>query len=110
MNNYEEVFKKFDEIVGLKYLKVFHINDSKNILGSHKDRHENFGFGTIGFDTLIKVINDERFESIPKILETPYVASLVAKETYPPFYEEIEMIKKGVFNPHLKEDVIKHYE
>lgn len=110
VNNYEEVFKKFDEIVDLKYLKVFHINDSKNILGSHKDRHENFGFGTIGFDTLMKVINDERFESIPKILETPYVASLVAKETYPPYYEEIEMIKKGVFNPHLKEDVIKHYE
>ena len=51
---------EFDEKIGLEYLKTIHVNDSKNIRGSHKDRHENIGFGYIGFDTLIKFIYDEK--------------------------------------------------
>ncbi len=107
VNNYDEVKESFNKIIGLNYLKVIHVNDSKNHLASHKDRHENFGFGNIGFDTLLKVINDEDFKDIPKILETPYVPSLDKKETYPPYKYEINMIKQGIFNPNLKEEIIK---
>ena len=59
------------KICAIEYIKVIHINDSKNIKGSAKDRHENIGLGTIGFDNLIKIIYNERLENIPKILETP---------------------------------------
>lgn len=94
---------KFDEILDIlesynlldKVLCV-HVNDSKNICGSHKDRHENIGYGTIGFDNLINIIYNKRLEQIPKILETPYINDL------PPYKEEIEMIKDKKFNPNLK--------
>ena len=111
INKYEEVISEFDEKIGLKYLKVIHVNDSKNILGSHKDRHENIGFGNIGFDTLIKFINDERFTNIPKILETPYINSPTIKDrSYEPYYYEIDMIKKQIFDPLLKEKIINDNE
>ena len=74
-----------------------HINDSKNEQGAAKDRHENFGFGHLGFDTLINVIYNPRLKDIPKILETPYV------EGKPPYKHEIEMIRNKEFNPDLKE-------
>ena len=105
VNNYESVINEFDNIIGLEYLKVIHVNDSKNPLSSHKDRHENIGFGSLGFDTVMKIFNDERFINIPKILETPYVASLDNKNNYPPYKYEIEMIKNGVFDPNLKERI-----
>lgn len=105
VNQYEYVINSFDNIIGLEYLKVIHVNDSKNPLDSHKDRHENIGFGNVGFETILKVCNDERFANIPKILETPYVD--VSKiESYPPYKYEIKMIKEGIFNPNLKEDVV----
>ena len=104
VNDYEEVIKEFDKTIGLKYLKVIHINDSKNPTCSKKDRHENIGFGYIGFDTIKKICNDERFKDIPKILETPYI-DITKDESIPPYKEEIEMIKKGIFNPNLKEDI-----
>ena len=105
-----DIFKdnEFDAVIGLEYLKVIHLNDSKNQLGSHKDRHENIGFGNIGFNALLKVLNDKRFEQIPKILETPYV-SVSKLESYPPYKEEIEMLKKQTFNENLKEEVIKNH-
>ena len=108
VNSYEDVINEFDSVIGLKYLKVIHLNDSKNQLGSHKDRHENIGFGNIGFNALLKVLNDKRFEKIPKILETPYV-SVSKLESYPPYKEEIEMLKKQTFNENLKEEVIKNH-
>lgn len=94
---------KFDEILDIlesynlldKVLCV-HVNDSKNICGSHKDRHENIGYGEIGFDNLINIIYNKRLEQVPKILETPYINDL------PPYKEEIEMIKDKKFNPNLK--------
>ena len=102
VNNYEEVIDEFDKIIGLKYLKVIHINDSKNPLGAKKDRHENIGFGNIGFDTIVKICNDERFKDIPKILETPYIE--VSKDySIPPYKEEIQMIKDGLFIQNIKE-------
>ena len=105
VNNYENVIKEFDEVIGLEYLKVIHVNDSKNPLASHKDRHENIGFGVLGFETVMKIFNDERFINIPKILETPYVASIDNKNNYPPYKYEISMIKNGVFDPNLKDKI-----
>ncbi|MGI6360663.1 MAG: deoxyribonuclease IV [Acholeplasmatales bacterium] len=98
--NFKDVIEEFDKIVGKEYISVFHINDSKNVKGSRKDRHENLGFGYIGFDSLIKVIYDEEFLSIPKILESPYVLGK------PPYKEEIMMIKSKTFNPNLKEIIV----
>lgn len=97
VDDIDAVLNKFDFIIGLDRLKVIHLNDSKNPLGAHKDRHENIGFGEIGFDSLIKYVYDSRLKNVPKILETPYV------ENNPPYKEEIEMIKKKEFNPSLKE-------
>lgn len=96
VNDYEGVFKKFDEILGLDQIAVFHINDSMNPLGAHKDRHANIGAGSIGFETLHKVVHDSRFVSIPKILETPWLcAEGETKKTIPPYKEEIaELIKE----------------
>ena len=105
VNDYEGVINEFDKVIGLNYLKVIHLNDSKNPIGSHKDRHENIGFGTIGFDTLMKFVNDERFKDIPKILETPYIP--YTKElSFPPYKEEIEMIKSGKFDNNLKNEIL----
>ena len=73
------------------------MNDSKNPQGSHKDRHENIGFGTIGFDILDAIVSNERLKDVPKILETPYI------EKNAPYKEEIEMLKKHEFNSGLKE-------
>lgn len=96
ISNFDEILDEFDKIVGLNYLHCIHINDSKNIKGSHKDRHENIGYGTIGFDNLIKVIYNKRLDNIPKILETPWIGD------YPPYKEEIEMIRNKSFNSKLK--------
>lgn len=95
-NNFEAVLNEFVSWIDLKYLSVFHINDSKNLLGSKKDRHENIGLGHIGFDSLIKIIYHPAFLHLPKILETPFINSS------PPYKEEIEMIRKKQFNSNLK--------
>ncbi len=107
LTKFDEYIREFDHEIGLNYLKVIHINDSKNNISSHKDRHENIGLGTIGFDTLIKIIYDERFKDIPKILETPYVtADDNSKEKiYPPYKYEIAMIRNKRFNPNLLNDI-----
>ena len=96
LSNFNNVLKDFDEIIGLKYLKCIHVNDSKNEIGMRKDRHENIGYGTIGFDKLIKVLYNEKLENIPKILETPYIDGIA------PYKEEIEMIRNKNFNDKLK--------
>ncbi len=94
VSDYEGVMAEFDRILGLEQIAAFHINDSKNERGAHKDRHENFGRGHIGSDALIRVIRDPRFEQIPKILETPYVKDADdSKKSYPPYKEEIAAIR-----------------
>lgn len=105
LENFDLVLEEFDNIIGLDYLKCVHINDSKNIRGSHKDRHENVGFGNIGFDNLLKVIYHKRLEHIPKILETPYI-----NREYPPYKQEIEMILKKEFNSNLVNDIVEYYQ
>ena len=87
LTNFTEVLNTFDKIIGIDKIKCIHINDSKNILGSHKDRHENIGKGTIGLDTLLEVINNPKLKDVPKILETPYI------DGHAPYKEEIELIK-----------------
>lgn len=100
VNQYEEVLQQFDGILGLEQIAVFHINDSKNPMGAHKDRHENIGFGTIGFDALYRVVSDKRFEKIPKILETPWLKPEDdPKHPLPPYKEEIEMLQSGKRKP-----------
>ena len=91
ISKFDEYLDEFDKKIGLSYVKCIHINDSKNPLESHKDRHENIGYGTIGFDNLIKVIYNKRLEDIPKILETPYVNEKA------PYREEIENIREKTF-------------
>lgn len=103
LNDFDGVIKQFDEIIGLKYLKCIHINDSKNSCNSHKDRHENIGFGSIGFDNMMKIIYHESLKDIPKILETPYVSDGI--NSYPPYKYEIEMIKNKKFNSNLLENI-----
>ena len=101
LSNFDDILEEFDNIVGLNYLKVIHINDSKNVIGAKKDRHDNIGIGNIGFDNLIKIIYHDKLKGIPKILETPYV------EKNPPYKEEIEMIRNKRFNEKLIEDILK---
>jgi len=60
ITDFDKILEEFDKIIGLKYLKCIHINDSKNPRDSHKDRHENLGFGTIGFDNLLKIIYHDK--------------------------------------------------
>jgi len=68
---YEKTISKFDEVIGLKYLKVIHLNDSRKELGSRVDRHTHIGEGEIGKDAFRFIMQDKRFDNIPKILETP---------------------------------------
>lgn len=90
VNHYEDVFAEFDRIIGLDQIAVFHVNDSMNPLGAHKDRHANIGKGTIGYEALHRVVHDERFLEVPKILETPWLCEEgLAKKTIPPYKEEI---------------------
>ncbi len=111
ISEFDHVLKKFDEIIGINKLVCLHINDSKNVIGAHKDRHENIGYGTIGFENLLHVIYHPLLENIPKILETPYVDGLNGKSRiYPPFKFEIEMIRKKEFNKNLIEDIIQYYQ
>lgn len=107
MNNFDNVLDIFDGIIGIDKIGCIHINDSMNAINSHKDRHENIGFGTIGFDNLINVIYNKRLEDVPKILETPYVTKdeLSKEKIYPPYKYEIAMIKNKVFDEKLKEKI-----
>ncbi len=73
VNDFDGVLDEFDRIVGIDRLKVLHINDSKNTCGAAKDRHENIGFGQIGFEALSKIVHHPQLEEVPKILETPFV-------------------------------------
>ncbi len=89
VNHYDKVFDEFDKVIGLDQIAVFHINDSMNPLGAHKDRHANVDKGNIGYNTLHRLVHDERFVDVPKILETPWIAVEVSDKKVPPYKEEI---------------------
>jgi len=100
LSDFDKVLDQFDSVIGLDKLKVLHINDSKNIRGAKKDRHDNFGYGYIGFDNLMNIINNPRMDNICKILETPYVND----RSDAPYATEIEMIRNNKFNDWLDEE------
>ena len=90
------VLDSFDRIIGKERISVFHINDSKNELGSHKDRHANLGDGNIGFEALCDIVYHPDFTHIPKILETPYIADPDDPDsTLPPYKEEIARLREA---------------
>lgn len=101
--DFDGVLNEFDHIIGLDRLSVVHLNDSKNPQGSHKDRHTNIGFGTIGFDVLNYVAHHPQLITVPKILETPYVGITDdAKGTIAPYGAEIAMLRAQKFDPEMK--------
>ena len=103
ITNFDKLLEEFDKLIGINKIGCIHINDSKNDRDSHKDRHENFGFGTLGFDNLINIIYNKKLENIPKILETPYITKddNSKEREYPPYKYEIEMIKNKEFDKEL---------
>jgi deoxyribonuclease-4 len=88
VNDLEGVLARFDAIIGIDKMKVIHVNDSKNTLGSHKDRHANIGAGNIGYETLAKIVWHPLLMDKIKILETPYI------DDNAPYKEEIELLRK----------------
>ncbi len=112
MANFDHYLDEFSKLLSLDYIKCLHLNDSKNPINSHKDRHANIGFGTIGFTNLLNIINNPRLKDIPKILETPYIGNTLEdkERLYPPYKYEIAMLRKGEFNPNLMEDIRNEYQ
>lgn len=106
IDDFDGVLNEFDKIIGVDRIKVVHINDSKNPRGARKDRHENIGFGHIGFEAIHYIINHPQLSELPKILETPFVGE-DKKNKKPPYKHEIEMIKNGKFDPELKELIMQ---
>ncbi|MFJ5621406.1 deoxyribonuclease IV [Peribacillus loiseleuriae] len=104
IEDFDGVLNEFDKIVGLDRLKVLHINDSKNECGMRKDRHENIGFGHIGFDALRYIVHHPQLTEIPKILETPFVGE-DKKNKKAPYKFEIEMLKSNSFDSSLLEKI-----
>ncbi len=100
IKDFDEFLDEFDEKIGIDKIKCVHINDSYNVVGSHKDRHANIGYGTIGFQKLIDVIYNKRLDNIPKILETPWI-NRNQKDSWAPYKYEIEMIRKKEFTDYI---------
>lgn len=80
VNNLEGVLEQFDKIIGIDRLKALHINDSKNPLGAHKDRHEKIGEGYIGIKAFENIVNNKYLKDLPMFLETPNELDGYAKE------------------------------
>jgi deoxyribonuclease-4 len=97
VNDFDGVLEEFDKIIGINRIKVLHINDSKNERGSSKDRHENIGFGHIGFKAINYIVHHPSLMEVPKILETPFIGE-DKKDKKPPYKVEIEMLKNQTFN------------
>ena len=97
VNDADGLLKEFDQIIGLDRLLVVHVNDSKNTKGAHKDRHENLGYGEIGFEALSRIANHPLLKGIPKILETPYINEKA------PYSDEIRMLRAESFEQNWKD-------
>ncbi len=106
VEDFDGVLNEFDKIIGIDRLKVLHINDSKNVMGAGKDRHENIGFGHIGFEALHKIVHHPQLMAVPKILETPYVGT-DKNNKKAPYKHEIDMLKQGVFQENLQNVILQ---
>ncbi len=100
VHDVDHVIDEFDRIIGINRLKVIHINDSKNPIGARKDRHENIGYGTIGFETISRYVHHPRLVGIPKILETPYINKLT-----PPYQYEINMLRTQHYENEWRDNI-----
>ena len=100
ISDFDKILDELESLGLLSKVLCIHVNDSKNPRGAKKDRHENFGFGELGFDNLIKIIYNPRLEGISKILETPYV------DGFAPYKYEIEMIRSKKFDSDLKNKIV----
>jgi len=111
ISEFDKVLNEFDEVIGLNKLRCIHVNDSMNEKGTKKDRHNNIGFGTLGYDNILKVIYHEKLKDVPKILETPYVSRSdeVKERLYPPYKFEIEMIRNKEFDKDLINKIRNYY-
>jgi deoxyribonuclease-4 len=85
VNDLDGVLEEFDRVLGLDKLRAIHLNDSKNPMGSHKDRHEKIGAGTIGLTAITKIINHPDLKDLPFYLETP--------NELPGYAEEISLLR-----------------
>lgn len=101
ISKFDEFLDEFDNKIGINKIKCVHVNDSLNPIGSHKDRHANIGYGTIGFNNLINVVYNDRLEGIPFILETPYI-NRNGKNAYAPYKMEIESIRNKKFTDFIQ--------
>ncbi|MCM3725148.1 deoxyribonuclease IV [Neobacillus cucumis] len=106
VEDFDGVLNEFDKIIGIDKLKVLHINDSKNSVGMRKDRHENIGFGHIGFKALNYVVHHPQLQDVPKILETPFVGE-DKNNKKPPYKFEINMLREQVFNEKLLDEIMQ---
>lgn len=104
VNDFDGVLDEFDQIIGLDRISVIHVNDSKNERGAGKDRHENIGFGHIGFEPLAYIVHHPKFHAVPKILETPFVGTDKANKKAP-YAVEIDMLKHNDFTPSRLEEL-----
>lgn len=86
VNDLDGVLAKFDDVIGLDRLKAIHLNDSMNVCGAHKDRHQKIGQGEIGLEALVRVINHPVLKSLPFYLETP--------NEIPGYAEEIQLLRE----------------
>ncbi len=86
VGNLDVVLEEFDKVIGIENLKAVHINDSKNSIGSHKDRHEKIGKGHIGIDAIENIINNRYLKNLPFILETPH-------DSIEGYAQEIKMLR-----------------
>ena len=111
VGHFDDVIGEFDRLIGKDQIAVFHINDSKNPRGAQKDRHENLGFGHLGFDALNAIVHHPDFEDVPKILESPWIPpSLSPKKSYAPYKYEIEMLRRGTFDENMKTRILADHE
>ena len=93
--SYEDVMKRFDDVLGLGELRLFHLNDSKRGAGQHIDRHQHIGWGEMGLGPFWMLMNDDRFSDIPKIIETP-------KEGDPDTYDPINLnVLRGLLSSEI---------
>jgi deoxyribonuclease-4 len=107
VDDFDGVINEFDKLIGKEQIAVFHINDSKNPKGASKDRHENIGFGQIGFEALSRIVHHKDFENVPKILETPYIPLPDdSRKSLPPYQYEIEMLRTNQFNSDAREKIL----
>ena len=85
VNHLDDVLEEFERIIGLKWIKAIHLNDSKNPFASHKDRHEKIGQGSIGIEAMERIINHPQLKHLPFFLETP--------NELPGYQKEIEILR-----------------